>query len=50
MPYIVELILSVLILIGIYFLVASILENPRMGSYVEHRHKQFEKNLYGDQD
>ncbi len=48
MPFIVELIISVCILIGIYTTIASLLESPRIISYVKHLHEQFEENLYGD--
>lgn len=48
MPLIVEIIISVCILIGLYFVVGSLLESPRVVSYVKHLEEQFEKNLYED--
>lgn len=45
MPLIVEIILSVCILIGLYCVVGRLLESPRVVSYAEHLEEQFEKNL-----
>jgi hypothetical protein len=45
MPLIVEIIISVCILIGLYCVVGRLMESPRVISYAEHLEEQFEKNL-----
>lgn len=45
MPFIVEIIISVCILIGLYCVVGRFLESPQVVSYAEHLEEQFERNL-----
>jgi hypothetical protein len=48
MSLIVETVMSVCILTGIYIVVSNLMDSPRILSYSKHLYEQFEKNLYED--
>jgi hypothetical protein len=50
MRLIVEIMMSVCILIGLYIVVGRVLESPRLFRYTKHLEEQFEKNRNEDKN
>lgn len=48
MSLIVQTAMSIFILTGIYIVVSTLMDSPRILSYSKHLYEQFEKNLYED--